>query len=108
QIAGWASLLVFLVRFQAWMFLGRLNRIACGVLLAALSLFQVRLVALDVIDVLGDAHELALLRVGITQHFDALAVQGGEQRAATAEPVGAGRLDLFQTKFYARREPVAV
>ena len=90
------------------MFLGRLNRLAGPILLAALGLLQIRRVSLDVVDVLGDAPELALLRMGIPQNFDRRAVHSGEQRTATDESLGTGRLDRFELQFHSGREAICV
>src|SRR5262245_53261087 len=108
QVADGAALLIFLIRFQAWMFLGRLDWLVVGVLLTALGLLQIHLVALDVVDVLGDAPEFSLLRVGEPQHFDAFAVYGGKQRTTSDEPIGGDSLDLLQLQLNACREALPV
>ena len=108
QLAGGATLLVLLLRLQTRIFPGRFHRPAAAVLLSALGFFQIRRVALDVVDILCDAAEFELLRVGVAQNFGALTIHGGEQGAATDERLGAGRLDFLQPEFHARREAISV
>ena len=108
QLAGWTALLVFLVRLEARMFPGRLDRLAGSVLVATPGLLENFLVAVEVVDVFRDAPELALLRIRVAQDFHALAVHRREQRAATHEPVDGRGLDLVQRKVHARDKAVAV